>query len=144
MKSKLCYAESIFSVGFQGIECAIGPSSFAMLFRLCMEFSNICLKLPVFIITVDSLFCCLQVMTFPATCGACAAACVTHMYVTSILIYNPTDCDWLLSAQVCDSWYDTVCGSWQRTFMSSLQLGLLENLFKWRGELPKDNSLMTR
>ncbi len=28
----------------------------------------------------------------------------------------------------------TVCGSWQRTFMSSLQLGLLENLLKWREE----------
>ncbi len=93
VKSKLCYAESIVSVGFQGIECAIGPSSFAMLFRLCMKFSNICLKLPVFIITVGSLFCCLQVMTFPATCGACGAACVTHMYVTSILIYNLTACD---------------------------------------------------
>jgi hypothetical protein len=42
---------------------------------------------------MGSLFCCLQVMTFPGTCGACAAACVTHMYVTSILIYNPTACD---------------------------------------------------
>lgn len=29
---------------------------------------------------------CLQVMTFPSTCGTCAVSCETRMFVTSILI----------------------------------------------------------
>ncbi|KAH9537832.1 hypothetical protein CY35_16G072800 [Sphagnum magellanicum] len=40
-----------------------------------------------------------EVMTFPATCGACGAACVTHMYVTNIPYFREV----IVMASSCDT-----------------------------------------